>query len=232
MANGLALRACALLLMAEIPEGQLAKRFAGFRQGWFYILCTVALSLARKWLVSRASERPQFGASRDRRALARDQERRSQPYQPGGRQRGEVCQQRRSGTGAQEWILRRSGNRHTEANFAPDSGASEAEMGLWHFGGRHRWVWMHDGKKPNGWVEFGTDGVARTSFICGGRGKWDLRSDGKMLLTFGKCQHMLELLPETQGEPPAFEVRERLMKDGSASRKRQGGSPTRGRLQM
>ena len=105
-------------------------------------------------------------------------------------------------------------------------------MGLWHFGGRHRWVWMHDGKKANGWVEFGADGVARTSFTCGGRGKWDLRSDGKMLLTFGKCHHMLELLPETKGEPPAFEVRERLMKDGSASRKRQGGSPTRGRLQM
>jgi hypothetical protein len=50
--------------------------------------------------------------------------------------------------------------------------ASNAEMGPhWHFDGCRQWSWLHDGVKTNGWVEFGAEGVLRTSLYTG-RGSW------------------------------------------------------------
>lgn len=69
----------------------------------------------------------------------------------------------------------------------------------WHFEGRRRLVWMHDRVKPNGYIEFGAEGVLRTSLCPGGRGTWELRATGEMVLTFGKCYHLVFLLDAVQG---------------------------------
>jgi len=210
-------------------EQQLAKRFTFLRQGWFYFLGLVALSFVRRWLLSRSSERPPLSSSRDRRAPGRERDRRSpQTQPPGGRS---------FRADSRERAPRRAGNshhNHTEAESAPVCGAAEVEMGpQWHFEGRRRWLWLHDGSKPNGWVEFGADGILRTSLCTGGRGSWERRSNGEMLITFGKCHHIVFLLDVDDGQPPMFELRERVMKDGSPLRnKRMTGSPTRGRLEM
>ena len=102
----------------------------------------------------------------------------------------------------------------------------------WHFEGRRRLVWMHDRVKPNGYIEFGAEGVLRTSLCPGGRGTWELRATGEMVLTFGKCYHLVFLLDAVQGQPPLFELQERVMKDGSPPRGRRTGPATRGGLDM
>ena len=102
----------------------------------------------------------------------------------------------------------------------------------WNFDGRRRWQWLHDGMKPNGWVEFGIEGILRTSLCTGGRGKWELRPNGEMVITFGKCHHIVFLLSQAEDQPPMFEMQERAMKDGSSLRGQPSASPTRGRLEM
>ena len=94
--------------------------------------------------------------------------------------------------------------------------------------------------KPNGWVEFGADGVLRTSLCTGGRGHWERHSNDEMVLTFGKCHHICCLLHKAKGQPQMFEVRERVlvlvltvllvMKDRPPVRKTK--TNTRGRLDM
>uniref|UniRef100_A0A7S1PQL7 Uncharacterized protein n=1 Tax=Alexandrium catenella TaxID=2925 RepID=A0A7S1PQL7_ALECA len=100
--------------------------------------------------------------------------------------------------------------------------ALEEEMGpQWHCGGARRWLWMHDGSRVNGWVEFGRGGLLTTSFGKGrNSGSWERRSSGEMVATFGKCHHVLELLPADEGRAPGFVLAERAMKDGSALRDR------------
>jgi len=217
-------------------ETQLAKPFAGLRQGWFYIIGLVALSLVRKWLLSKSSERPSHSSSRDRRTPARPSDRRSaappSAYQPGSRPASRPAQS--GGEGRERRPPPRTGNHDKpEAESEPVRAATEGEMGpKWNFEGRRRWQWLHDGMKPNGWVEFGIEGVLRTSLCNGGRGQWELRPNGEMKITFGKCHHLVFLLPQVEGQPPMFEMRERVMKDGSPLRGRPSVRATRGRLEM
>ena len=150
-----------------------------------------------------------------------------------------------------KWLLRKSGpdkhqgkslgkgegksNEHRrEAKSAPFCAASEAEMGPhWHFEGRRRWLWMHNGTEPTGWVEFGTEGILRTDFYAGVRGSWKRQTNEEMRITFGNCHHMVFLLPEVQGQPPMFELRERVMKNGLPGRsKNRSGNITRGCLEL
>ena len=217
-------------------ETQLAKLFTGLRQGWFYIIGLVALSLVRKWLLSKSPERLPHSTSRDRQTPARPSDRRrvARPsaYQPGSRPAsrpalsgGESCERRQHP---------RTGNHDKpEAESELVRAATEHEMGAkWNFEGRRRWQWMHDGMKPNGWIEFGIDGVLRTSLCNGSRGQWKLQTNDEMAITFGKCQHLVFLLPQVLGQPPMFEMRERVMKDGTPLRGRQSGRATRGCLEM
>ena len=75
-------------------------------------------------------------------------------------------------------------------------------MGPWHFEGHRRWDWWHNGKTYNGYVEFGAEGVLRTSLCTGGHGTWELRANGEMVLTFGNCHHIVALLVQSKGDPP------------------------------
>ncbi|CAK0874644.1 unnamed protein product [Prorocentrum cordatum] len=111
--------------------------------------------------------------------------------------------------------------------------ATAEELGpRWHLGGRRRWAWQHDGGAANGWIEFGTGGALWTSFDKGrGDESWELRSDGQIVATFGRCHHVLALVPSTpDSAAPTFQLRERLMRDGSAVRNRGAGLRTRGLL--
>jgi len=94
--------------------------------------------------------------------------------------------------------------------------AEEHEMGeAWHFGGLRHWLWLHDGSRVNGWLEFGSNGILRTSLTRDERGSWKRGDDGEMVATFGKCHHVLELLPAEGNSPPSFVVSRRAMRDGS-----------------
>jgi len=211
-------------------QQQVATRFAFLRQGWFYIVGVVALSLIRKWLLSRGIERPPPRGERRAAPVRDSRERRSpQAQQPGSRPHAA------HGAASNERTPRKDGSQHQHkpAESAPVTGASEEEMGSqWHFEGCRRWLWLHDGSKPNGWVEFGVDGILRTSLCTGGRGAWERRANDEMVLTFGKCHHMIVLLTEAQGQAPMFELRERSMKDGSPLRGRPGVRRSRGRLEV
>ena len=205
-------------------ETQLAKLFTGLHQRWFYITGLVVLSLIRKWLLSKPPERLTHSSPRDRRTPSRTSDRRSAALPSA------YAQVSRQARGRIKWRPhQRTGNHDKpEAESEPVVAATEAEMGKWNFEGRRRWDWMHDGMKPNGWVEFGTDGVLRTSLCNGGRGQWELRTNNEMVITFGTCQHIVSLLPQES----MFEVQERVMNNGKPSRGRQGDRATRGRLDL
>lgn len=99
--------------------------------------------------------------------------------------------------------------------------AEEHELGeAWHFGGLRHWLWLHDGSRVNGWLEFGHDGVLRTSLTRDERGSWKRGDDGEIVATFGKCHHVLELLPAAEDGPPSFVVSQRTMRDGSPLKKK------------
>eukprot|EP00928_Gymnodinium_smaydae_P034092 TRINITY_DN24241_c0_g1_i1.p1 TRINITY_DN24241_c0_g1~~TRINITY_DN24241_c0_g1_i1.p1 ORF type:complete len:321 (-),score=46.92 TRINITY_DN24241_c0_g1_i1:117-1079(-) len=109
--------------------------------------------------------------------------------------------------------------------------ATEAELGpRWHFDGARRWQWLHDGRSENGWIELGAGGALKTSFGSKGSNSWEMLSSGELVVTFGRCHHICELLPARGNEAPMFVVKERKMKDGSAARPQRGPS-TRGRLE-
>ena len=191
-------------------QQQLATRFSFLRQGWFYIVSVVVLSLIRKWLLSRGIERPPPRGKRRAAPI-----RRLQNHVPGS------CPHAAHGTAK-------------PPESVPVIGASEEEMGpQWHFDGCRRWHWLHDGIKTNGWVEFGAGGILTTSLCRDKRGTWELQGlqgEEEMVLTFGKCLHKVLLLPPSEGSPPMFEVSEREMKDGSAPRIMRRPQSTRGCL--
>ena len=215
-------------LAAPAPAGdmpralQLVARAAALSRGWALILALLAYcSFRRWWLALRAGGALDFGADgggRGGRAGGggdRGGPQRRSLRDPGGDRGG--------GGGGGRGGRARSPGRYAGGGACGLGGgggegivASEAEIGpLWHFRGRRRWAWLHDGHRTNGWIEFGAGGVLRTSFGGDRQGSWELRDGGLLRATFGKCHHDLELLPGVDGRPPQFRLRERLMKDGS-----------------
>ena len=218
-------------------ETQLAKLFTRPRQIWFYIIGLVALSLVRKWLLSKSPERPPHFSSRDRRTPAKASNRRQNAaYQSNSRPASRPAQ---SGGEGRKWRPHaRTGNHNKpETESEPVGAATECEMGpQWNFDGHRRWKWMHDGTTPNGWIEFGIEGVLRTSLSNDGRGQWKLQTSPlgivEMVISFGTCHHHVSLLPQVAGQSPMFKVRKRVMKSGKPLRKGQSGTDTRGFLEI
>ena len=86
-------------------------------------------------------------------------------------------------------------------------------MPLW-FQGSSTWEWRHDGIRSSGVIEFAPSGVLYTSMYRKRNGKWKLLEDGRMVATFGKYEHILELLPSSS--PPEFIVVERRLRNGKS----------------
>mmetsp|Transcript_51590 Transcript_51590/g.122756 ORF Transcript_51590/g.122756 Transcript_51590/m.122756 type:complete len:188 (-) Transcript_51590:161-724(-) len=106
--------------------------------------------------------------------------------------------------------------------------ASAEEMGdAWHFGGKRKWQWLHDGAVPNGWIEFCSNGVLRTS-LSKENGSWERQGDSEMIASFGRCHHTLMLMQSER--QPHFVVTNRAMKDGRPT-KNPKQPKTRGRLE-
>ena len=54
---------------------------------------------------------------------------------------------------------------NTEVNdFTQGPPQPAVDGSAWDFGDVRRWEWMHDGYEVNGWIEFLSGGVLRTSF--------------------------------------------------------------------
>ncbi|CAE8609904.1 unnamed protein product [Polarella glacialis] len=209
---------------------------ASLRSGWLVFVALLGLSAVRRWLLSQASaQRPGSRPSRSGAPPSGG----TRSFQGGGggggggassASRGRVP----SSTGRPASPPSRGrppsgGAAHRGAPEAPFAGpASEAELGPWHFNGHRRWLWMHDGLKANGWIELGASGTLQTSFGGGGTGSWERRSTGELLVSFGRCLHVLELLQQPEEAVPMFCMRERTMKDGSQSRG--GAGRTKGRI--
>ena len=204
---------------------ELAK-ISALRPGWLMVMGLLALSVLRKWQRSKVVERPVRNSGSPSKGAGKGSSRASQGK--GWQQASKPSSEK--GNGKVGSSRSSAGVRHPEVTSPALPGASEAEMGPeWHCEGRRRWSWMHDGVKPNGWIEFCANGIVRTSLCTDGRGTWERLSNGDMLVTFGRCIHILALLPEAQGQPAMFELRERVMRDGSPlSQKRI--IPTKGRL--
>ena len=96
----------------------------------------------------------------------------------------------------------------------------------WDFGDVRRWEWMHDGYEVNGWIEFRSGGVLRTSFEKkdGNKDVWCYTTNGNIIATFGNCHHYLKLSDE---DKPEFYVFERILLNGDVAR---GQCQTRGVL--
>ncbi|CAE7909365.1 unnamed protein product [Symbiodinium necroappetens] len=94
--------------------------------------------------------------------------------------------------------------------------ATAEELGDWHFGGRRRWLWFHDGQTQNGWFELGAAGGLRVEIGRSRGGSWWRGWSGELVVSFGRCHHVLELTQAA--EIPTFRVKERKMKDGSVAR--------------
>ena len=95
--------------------------------------------------------------------------------------------------------------------------ATEAELGpRWHVDSGRFWHWLHNGQDVNGWLEFGSGGVLRTSFGKG-EGSWR-REDDEMIASFGSCHHRLRLI---QDSVPTFRVVVRHLMKGGEVRRRQ-----------
>ena len=218
-------------------ETQLAKLFTRPRQIWFYIIGLVALSLVRKWLLSKSPERPPHFSSRDRRTPAKaSNHRQGAAYQSNSEPASRPAQ---SGGEGRKWRPHaRTGNHNKpETESEPVRAATECEMGpQWNFDGHRHWKWMHDGMTPNGWIEFGIKGVLRTSLCNKGHGKWKLQTSPlgtvEMAISFGKCHHLVSLLPQVAGQPPMFKMRKRIMKNGNPSHEGQSDTVTRGFLEI
>ena len=76
---------------------------------------------------------------------------------------------------------------------------------------------MHDGREVNGWIEFLSGGILRTSFEKEDNNKemWNFTSNGTIMATFGNCHHYLQL---SDDEKPEFYVFERSLLNGSFPR--------------
>ena len=180
-------------------------RFNRIRPGWFIIMDLFAVSVLRHWLRGGLLDTD-----------------RSRNYR---RDRHESGKTRGNGG-------KRSHSRVHNDFLTYTGPATESELGEhWHADGGRRWSWLHNGHEANGWIELGTGGALRTSFnSANGAGKWELRYTGELVVTFGKCHHVLRLLPTRPGDAPEFRMTERIMRDGSAPRS-QRPARTRGRLE-
>lgn len=143
---------------------------------------------------------------------------------------------RRRETGSQRpHRSNRSEARPSEPSTMQVEPAEESELGAaWHFGGRRRWQWLHDGRNANGWIEFGRAGVLRTSFDRADKppGQWKAKAKAdELTATFGRCHHTLRLVPGRHPDAvPEFLVTERTLVSGKACDRRQ--PKTMGRLDM
>ena len=96
--------------------------------------------------------------------------------------------------------------------------ATEQELGAeWHFGGRRCWDWLHDGRRPNGWVVLGLNGVLLTSFPPAVNdhpsASWWRRGDGgSLMICFLNCIHLCRL--REGAAVPTFDVSERFLRTG------------------
>mmetsp|Transcript_2312 Transcript_2312/g.5840 ORF Transcript_2312/g.5840 Transcript_2312/m.5840 type:complete len:191 (+) Transcript_2312:42-614(+) len=169
------------------------------RQTFSVVAAFVALSLLRRWL------------SKDAR-----------------RQFDRTGRRERDNAGARHPRDSPEANRRPNEAATPAEGmASAEEIGPdWHFDGKRRWAWFHDGSVPNGWIEFCSGGVLRTS-LSKENGTWERRGEKEMVATFGRCHHSLVLV---EGRTPQFKVTQRSRKDGGPM-KGQRQPNTRGRLE-
>ena len=223
-------------------------RFAALRKRWVLFLAFVAVGVLRRLLKGQGPRRSGASSHRDRgKGGGRST---GPPYlggvvggrqvvpraAPGGAVGGrgvEVGGRPASGSHGRSGLVRSFQGRSPpgEPNCGP---AAEAELGAdWHFGGARRWQWLHDGKVPNGWIEFGVGGILITSFGCNGTWRRSVAKPSierdEVIATFGNCLHTLELRPDRDGSP-MFIVRHRQMTDGRQARP-QKRDPTRGRLE-
>ena len=107
---------------------------------------------------------------------------------------------------------------NTKVNVFTQGPAQPAVDGTaWDFDGVKRWHWMHDGRKVNGWIEFQSGGILRTSFEKEDNKNemWNFTSNGNIMATFGNCHHYLQLPDD---EKPEFYVFERILLNGSFAR--------------
>ena len=54
--------------------------------------------------------------------------------------------------------------KNKKKRFTQDPPEPSVDCTAWDFGGVRRWQWMHDGYEVNGWIEFLSGGILRTSF--------------------------------------------------------------------
>ena len=116
---------------------------------------------------------------------------------------------------------------NTEVNdFTQGPPQPAVDGSAWDFGVIRRWQWMHDGCEVNGWIEFLSGGILRTSFEKKDNSKemWSFTSNGNIIATFGNCHHYLKLSDEDMAE---FYVFERILLNGCLAR---GQCHTRGVL--
>jgi len=128
--------------------------------------------------------------------------------------------------------------RYKKCNSLPSSKCDLKDdlSSAWHFG-RRVWSWMHDGITSNGWIELCENGYLCTNLCSSGEGSWKRQQDSdNVLVTFGKCCHVLELqitrqgnIPVENGFEPTFIVRKRTMVNGEPLRDKRP-CRTRGRL--
>ena len=85
---------------------------------------------------------------------------------------------------------------------------------------------MHDGYEANGWIEFCSGGILRTSFEKkdAKQDVWCYTTNGNIIATFGNCHHYLQLVD--YGKPEFF-VFNRILLNGFPAR---GQCNARGRL--
>ena len=85
---------------------------------------------------------------------------------------------------------------------------------------------MHDGYEANGWIEFLSGGILRTSFEKKDNKNevWCYTSNGNIIATFGNWHHYLKLFDH---DKPEFYVFERILLNGFPAR---GQCHTRGVL--
>eukprot|EP00933_Yihiella_yeosuensis_P047237 TRINITY_DN42987_c0_g1_i1.p1 TRINITY_DN42987_c0_g1~~TRINITY_DN42987_c0_g1_i1.p1 ORF type:complete len:219 (-),score=23.95 TRINITY_DN42987_c0_g1_i1:374-1030(-) len=191
---------------------------ASLRFGWLVFVAVVGLTALRRWLLSKQS--PVQPPRNQPRGGPRG---RTSPHQGLGSTSSGPSRRSRGGARPTTGAVK---SRESSILLRP---ALEAELGpTWHFQGRRRWLWLHNGETPNGWIELGQGGSLQTSF--GGGGAWEIRRSGELVVTFGRCHHVLRLMPERPGAAPMFMMQERIMKDGSAIREKY--MRTKGRLDM
>ena len=195
------------LFVATSGQSQFVKRIKSVDPKWLWFLAVFSIGAFRRWFYANASVSPM------------------------GTEVSLGSAVNSAGLGASRGCGKK---RQTAAENRALPFATESEIGPnWHFDGRRRWKWLHDGLRSNGYIVFCTNNAIRTSLCASGNGVWKLCSNGEMLVTFGNCKHRLRLLkkPYFEGEEPMFEVIERSMRNGSPLRSK-NKVITRGRLRV